>query len=151
MGVSGCGKSTMGELIAKHLDFDFYDADDFHPDSNKEKMANGVPLNDNDRRPWLQQLASLLSKQPKSVLACSALKESYRKLIDPEEHYHWVYLKGSRDLIFNRMNARENHFMKPHMLDSQFEALEEPDNALTVSIDNQPEEILKETLTALGK
>ena len=151
MGVSGCGKSTMGDLIAKHLGFHFYDADDFHPEGNKEKMANGVPLSDSDRRPWLEQLAQLLTKEPESVLACSALKESYRKLIDPEKQYHWVYLKGSRDLIFNRMNARKNHFMKPYMLDSQFATLEEPKNAITVSIEKQPEEILEEVLGALGK
>lgn len=149
MGVSGCGKSTIGEMLASQLDYTFFDADDFHPDSNKKKMAAGTPLNDDNRKPWLLRLANVLEMNQKCVLACSALKESYRRLMDPNKQYHWVYLKGSQELIFDRMQQRKGHFMKPDMLDSQFATLEEPEDAITVSIELHPQEMIDQILSRL--
>lgn len=146
MGVSGSGKTTVGELVAERLGWKFYDADDFHPRANVEKMASGRPLNDNDRRPWLLRLQRLISEHINNdepmVLACSALKQSYRHLLkEGNEATAVVYLKGSFDLIFERMNDREDHYMKADMLKSQFDALEEPTDALVVDIDQTPEAI----------
>lgn len=152
MGVSGCGKSSVGKSLADHLGWDFFDADDFHPPENVAKMANGIPLDDSDRAPWLASLNELISSSLKAdrpgVLACSALKERYRqRLMDDNEDVQLVYLKGSYNLIWSRMETRTNHYMKPHMLQSQFDALEEPTNALdidiTISIDDIVQEILK--------
>ena len=139
MGVSGCGKTSVGEALAKELGWDFYDADDFHPPENVAKMANGIPLSDSDRAPWLAALHDLISSSLKAdrpgVLACSALKESYRQqLIDSNPNVQIVYLKGSYDLIWSRMSARKNHYMKPNMLKSQFDTLEEPANSLIMDI-----------------
>lgn len=154
MGVSGCGKSSVSKALAKKLGWDFYDADDFHPPANVAKMASGIPLNDSDRAPWLDSLNELISSSLKAaksgVLACSALKERYRqKLMDGNESVQIVYLKGSYDLIWSRMEKRTDHYMKPHMLKGQFDALEEPTNALTIdismSLDDIVQEILKHT------
>ena len=151
MGVSGCGKSSVGEALANQLGWDFYDADDFHPPENVAKMASGTPLNDSDRAPWLATLHDLISSnltrnQP-GVLACSALKERYRQqLLDGNPNVQIVYLKGSYDLIWSRMEKRTDHYMKPHMLKSQFDALEEPTDALTVDISVSVDEIVQEIL-----
>jgi len=139
MGVSGCGKSSVGRLLAEELGWDFYDADDFHPQANVEKMAQGIALDDSDRAPWLASLNNLISTSLKAdrpgVLACSALKERYRqRLMAGNDGVQLVYLKGSYDLIWSRMAARADHFMKPQMLKSQFETLEEPVNAITVDV-----------------
>ena len=148
MGVSGSGKTSVGKVLAEHLRWDFYDADDFHPSENVAKMASGIPLNDSDRAPWLAALHRLISdsvilNQP-GVLACSALKERYRQqLMNGHDGVQLVYLKGSYDLIWSRMETRTDHYMKPHMLHSQFEALEEPSNALTVDISLSVQEILE--------
>jgi gluconokinase len=146
MGVSGSGKTSVGKVLAEHLKWDFYDADDFHPPENVAKMASGIPLDDSDRAPWLAALHDLISsslRQNKSgVLACSALKERYRqKLMNGSEGVQLVYLKGSYDLIWSRMATRPDHYMQPQMLQSQFDALEEPSNALTVDISLSVEEI----------
>jgi gluconokinase len=151
MGVSGCGKTNVGQSLAAQLGWDFYDADDFHPTENVAKMAQGIPLNDSDRAPWLAVLHDLISSSLKKdrpgVLACSALKERYRQqLLNDNADVQLVYLKGSYDLIWSRMSARKDHYMKPHMLRSQFETLEEPQNALTVEISMPVEEIVKEIL-----
>jgi gluconokinase len=148
MGVSGCGKSSVGEALAERLGWDFYDADDFHPPENVAKMASGTPLNDSDRAPWLASLhdmiSSNLTKNRPGVLACSALKERYRQqLMDGNEGVQIVYLKGSYALIWSRMEARTDHYMKPHMLKSQFETLEEPKNALTIDISMSVDDIVK--------
>ena len=154
MGVSGCGKSSVGKSLAEKLGWDFYDADDFHPPENVTKMSNGIPLDDSDRAPWLVALHDLISssltKNRPGVLACSALKERYRQqLMDSNNDVGLVYLKGSYDLIWSRMLARKEHYMKPHMLQSQFAALEEPTKALTIdismSVDDIVQEILKHT------
>jgi len=151
MGVSGCGKSSVGKRLAEHLGWDFYDADDFHPPENVAKMANGIPLDDSDRTPWLAALNELISSSLKAgqpgVLACSALKERYRqRLMNGNEGVQIVYLKGSYDLIWSRMEKRTDHYMKPHMLKSQFETLEEPANALTIDISMSVDDIVQEIL-----
>ena len=151
MGVSGCGKSSVGKGLAQSLGWDFYDADDFHPFENVAKMANGIPLDDSDRAPWLATLNELISSSLKAdqpgVLACSALKERYRqRLMDGNAGVQIVYLKGSYDLIWSRMEQRTDHYMKPHMLKSQFETLEEPTNALTIDISMPLDDIVQEIL-----
>jgi gluconokinase len=148
MGVSGCGKTTVGQLLAENLGWAFYDADDFHPPANVAKMANGIPLEDTDREPWLQKLheliASCLQADQPGVLACSALKARYRHtLMADNPGVELVYLKGSYDLIWSRMADRADHYMKPEMLQSQFEALEEPLDALVVDINDPVEQIVE--------
>lgn len=148
MGVSGCGKSTIGKSLAELLGWPFYDGDDFHPAENVAKMSQGIPLNDEDRAGWLAALADLirgsLSQGKPGVLACSALKQKYRDqlCVDPAQ-VKFIYLKGSYELIKARMLARPGHYMKPGMLDSQFATLEEPQNALTVDIGQSPQQILE--------
>ncbi len=149
MGVSGCGKTAVGKALAQKLGWDFYDADDFHPPENVSKMASGIPLDDSDRAPWLDSLHDLISSSLEAgkpgVLACSALKERYRQqLIDGNDGVQLVYLKGSYDLIWSRMIARKEHYMKPHMLQSQFATLEEPANALTVDVSLSVNEVVQE-------
>ena len=152
MGVSGSGKSSVGRALAAQLSWDFYDADDFHPPENVAKMAGGIPLNDGDRAIWLTALHDLISscltaRRP-GVLACSALKERYRQILlagNPGEQI--IYLKGSYDLIWARMQARTGHYMKPSLLKSQFEALEEPKYALTVDIAMPADEIVAKIIT----
>lgn len=147
MGVSGCGKTSVGKALAERLGWDFYDADDFHPPENIAKMAGGIPLSDEDRAPWLETLRALiadcLQTNRPGVLACSALKERYRQtLLDGNPGARLVYLKGSYDLIWSRMANRPGHYMKPEMLKSQFDALEEPQNALIVDISLLVEQIV---------
>jgi gluconokinase len=154
MGVSGCGKTSVGKALAKRLGWDFYDADNFHPPENVAKMANGIPLNDSDRAPWLATLHDLISSSLKAdksgVLACSALKERYRQqLLKDNAVVQFIYLKGSYDLIWSRMSKRQDHYMKPQMLKSQFEALEEPTNALTMDISKSVNEIVGDILDSL--
>lgn len=148
MGVSGCGKTTVGKMLADKLHQPFYDADDFHPPENVKKMGSGKPLNDDDRKPWLENLANQIKEwnnNSGAILACSALKESYRcLLISKSKDVQFVYLKGDRDTILKRMKARQGHYMPPELLDSQFEALKEPDSSITVSIDKTPKELVRE-------
>ena len=151
MGVSGSGKTSVGKALASRLEWDFYDADDFHPQANIDKMANGIPLDDSDRASWLASLRDLirscLKRNQPGVLACSALKESYRQqLLEGNEGAQMIYLKGSYDLIWSRMIVRKDHFMKPGMLKTQFDTLEEPANALTVDISISVNEIVQEIL-----
>lgn len=148
MGVSGSGKSTVGKLLAERLGLPFYDADDFHPTSNVKKMSSGQPLNDEDRKPWLLTLSNHIqdwNSKKGAVLACSALKQSYRDLLKSKSpDVHFIYLKGSRDLILQRMKIRRNHYMPPELLDSQFETLEEPAKAIIAPIDRAPEAIVNQ-------
>ena len=143
MGVSGSGKTTVGERLAKELGWSFRDADDFHPPANVAKMSAGHPLTDADRAPWLAairtHLAACLARNENTVVTCSALKESYRRevIVDPAR-IKVVYLTGDFALIERRLKARKGHFMKPDMLESQFAALEPPTDALTLDIADPP-------------
>jgi gluconokinase len=137
MGVAGSGKTTVGQALASRLGWDFYDADDFHSPENLAKMAAGIALGDEDRRPWLATLhdliSSCLARRTPGVLACSALKERYRQtLLAGNCGTEIVYLRGSYDLVLPRMNSRPGHCMKAELLQSQFEDLEEPADALAV-------------------
>ena len=137
MGVSGSGKSTIGKLLAASLNWEFSDADDFHSVANIEKMSQGIPLNDTDRMPWLAKLRSAISQwlleDKNVVLACSALKSSYRQILwQNSEHMQLVYIKSSFELLQKRLQQRQNHFMAFTLLKSQFETLEEPKNAIAV-------------------
>lgn len=139
MGVSGSGKSTLGGALARELGWDFFDADDFHSPSNVAKMASGIPLTDLDRAPWLaalnDQLLTALQAGRHPVMACSALKEKYRaRLLDGMEGMAVIHLKGSYERIWSRLSERDGHYMKAGMLQSQFEALEEPHNALVLDV-----------------
>ena len=147
MGVSGSGKTTLGKALAQKLEWDFYDADDFHPPENLTKMTNGIPLDDSDRAPWLaslhNQLLSTLKTDHHPVLACSALKGSYRAhLLDGIEDISLIYLRGSFDIIWSRMSSRERHYMKPKMLKSQFDILEEPRDAFVLDVSMTSDEML---------
>jgi len=151
MGVAGCGKTGVGKLLSQYLGWDFYDADNFHLPENIKKMAGGIPLTDSDRDPWLASLHELILSNLKHnqpcVLACSALKERYRQqLLDGNNDVQLVYLKGSYELIWSRISMRKDHYMKPKMLQSQFDALEEPANALTIDISGSVDEIVREIL-----
>lgn len=152
MGVSGSGKTTVGRALAARLGCPFYDGDDFHPPANVAKMANGTPLNDADREPWLARLADLLkeheAKGETAVLACSALKHQYRKQLHVSEKVQFVYLAGSFDLIWQRMSQRVAHYMKADMLRSQFATLEPPaaQEAIQVAIDQDVAVIVDQIL-----
>ncbi len=154
MGVSGCGKTTLGRLLAEQLGWDFFDADDFHPPVNVTKMARGIPLDDQDRAPWLDALRDLiqtyLEEDRSAVLACSALKQRYRDhLSQGDPSVRFVYLRGDYQTILTRMRARGGHYMKPEMLASQFAALEEPQDALVVDVANPPQQIIADILRRL--
>lgn len=137
MGVAGCGKTTVGRALAERLGWAFYDADDYHPPENVAKMAAGIPLEDEDRAGWLERLHDLilecLKNEHPAVLACSALKEQYRRvLLAKAQDVQLVYLRASYDLCRQRLTERRGHYMPVSLLASQFEALEEPSNALVV-------------------
>jgi len=157
MGVSGCGKSTVGALLASRLHWEFEDADWFHPAANVDKMHSGIPLTDEDRWPWLDAVAAWIDKTRSSgghdVIACSALKRRYRDvLIGDRADVRLVYLKGDEALIARRIATRHEHFMPPTLLHSQFEALEEPgsdENPIVVSIEPRPREIAEQIISAL--
>jgi gluconokinase len=154
MGVSGCGKTAVGKVLAQKLGWDFFDADDFHPPANIAKMASGIPLTDEERAPWLAALhdliVSCLAQDRPGVLACSALKERYRQvLLAGNADVQFVYLKGSYELIWSRMETRTGHYMKAQMLQSQFGALEEPVDAMTVDVALPVDEIVEKIVTGL--
>jgi carbohydrate kinase (thermoresistant glucokinase family) len=135
MGVSGAGKTTLGQALARKLGWRFIDADDYHPEANVAKMARGEPLDDEDRWPWLDCLNALLKEQKEAVVACSALKERYRsRLAEGIERIEWVYLKGDFELIRSRLDERRHRYMPSSLLQSQFAALEPPGKAITVDV-----------------
>lgn len=150
MGVCGCGKSTIGKLLAKALQIPFFDGDDYHPEANVTKMATGNPLNDNDREGWLKRLNGLALENNSlgAVIACSALKESYRTILQQNiaKQIEFVYLKGTYEEISDRLAQRKNHFMPSGLLKSQFETLEVPADAIAVSIINSPQTITNQIL-----
>jgi carbohydrate kinase (thermoresistant glucokinase family) len=136
MGVSGAGKTAIGEALARELGWRFIDADDYHPEANVAKMAAGQPLDDEDRWPWLARLNSLLKAEKQAVLACSALKERYRsRLAEGIGRVEWIYLKGDFDLIHSRLAQRRHRYMPASLLESQFAALEPPAQAITIDIE----------------
>lgn len=151
MGVSGSGKTTVGEKLSEKLDIPFYDSDQFHPDANIEKMSAGIPLNDEDRQSWLQAIHDFVLEQLHGgslIIATSALKESYRDLLDgdlPEDQVRWIFLYGNYKLLYDRIAHRKGHFMPESLLKSQFEALEVPhQNVIAVEVDKTIEEIVDE-------
>jgi len=139
MGVAGAGKTTVGKLLASQLGWVFADADDYHSATNVEKMRHGIPLTDADRAPWLEALRVLISRWLASgknaVLACSALKQSYRDILQVSPEVCMVYLRVSAPVLHQRLHERHGHFMTEAMLQSQLEALEEPENALIIEAD----------------
>jgi gluconokinase len=148
MGVVGAGKTTVGRLLAGQLGWQFADADDYHPHDNVDKIRRGVPLNDEDRRPWLVRLRAEIegwsSQGHNVVLACSALKRSYRDQLNIGSQVQFVYLRGSADLIAERLRSRHGHFADPKILASQFADLEAPESAISVDIAKPVEEIAAE-------
>jgi gluconokinase len=154
MGVSGAGKTTVGQRLSQELGWAFADADDFHPVANVEKMTRGTPLTDEDRAPWLAGLRELIvrwiAEGQSGVLACSALKQVYRDELTLGLEVKVVYLKGSPELLRERMGARHGHYMKAGMLESQFAALEEPKDAITVDVSGTVEEVAGEVRKRLG-
>jgi gluconokinase len=144
--VAGSGKTTVGRLLARELGWPFYDADDFHPAENLEKMRSGVPLSDEDRAPWLLALRALLAEQARgrhALLACSALKRSFREALSEGNDVRFVYLKGSPELIARRLAQRQGHFFRPELLASQLEALETPQDVLEADITPPPEAVAR--------
>ncbi|WP_430907812.1 gluconokinase [Maribacter sp. 2-571] len=153
MGVSGSGKSTVGRALAEKLQIPFFDGDDYHPAANVTKMAKGIPLDDADRHGWLIALNKLAMnhKMQGAVIACSALKKTYRKLLtDGMEHYStFVFLEGSFETIEKRMKARKDHFMPTDLLRSQFDTLEPPLDAITVSISQPVESMVAQVMYSI--
>ena len=148
MGVSGAGKTTVGQLLALQLGWEYADADDFHSAANVEKMRSGIPLSDEDRVPWLATLRGMIVAWTKArknaVLACSALTRAYREILNAGSEVQFVYLKGTAQLLRQRLHLRVGHFMTARMLDSQLGILEEPDHAVVVEVDRSPDEIVAE-------
>jgi len=153
MGVSGSGKTVIGKLLSETLDYPFYDGDDFHPEENIKKMASGIPLDDEDRKGWLIRLNQLAieHKESGAVIACSALKKIYRSLLRAGmgSNLRFVFLDGPFDLIKSRLENRKDHFMPLDLLKSQFDALEPPSKAITVSIKGKPTDIVDEIVKQL--
>ena len=160
MGVSGSGKTTVGEAVARRIHAKFIDGDDLHPRTNIQKMGSGHPLNDEDRMPWLERLSdaaySLHHKNESGIIVCSALKRRYRdRLREGNPEMVFLYLKGSFDVIMERLKARSGHFMPTDLLKSQFEALEEPGSeepdVICVDIDADIDEVVQRCVLALEK
>ena len=156
MGVSGSGKTTIGTLLSERTGAFFADGDDYHPAANKAKMAAGIPLTDEDRLPWLEELNRLLTQWhatgKNGVLACSALKQSYRQTLSaglPGDAIQFVLLDGSPELIASRLAARHHEYMNPKLLESQFNILELPQHAIRIVNDKPPEEIVDELIDHL--
>lgn len=158
MGVSGSGKTTVGRALAERLGWPFFEGDDLHPDANVKKMEGGEPLADADRQPWLEEIrdlvARLLAEGRSGVVACSALKRAYRELIrEGGDAVRFVYLRGERAQIRERIEQRKDHYMPSELLGSQFDALEEPtpdENVLEVSIEGSPEATAREVVRRLS-
>jgi len=158
MGVSGSGKTTIAILLAKRLGWVYRDGDEFHPASNVEKMKSGVPLTDEDRWPWLEAIARFIDEEladgTRTIITCSALKRRYRDIIiDRREGVRLIYLKGDKSLLEERLKKRHGHFMPSSLLQSQFDALEEPgpdENPLIVSVDATPDQIVDHIVERLG-
>jgi gluconokinase len=155
MGVSGSGKTTIGQVLSSATGWPFYDGDDYHSPENVHKMSRGIPLNDDDRTLWLETLSKLILEKRSSgenlILACSALKRVYRQTLRSKNpDIFFIFLEGDFDLIWQRMQIRQDHYMRPEMLRSQFAILEPPLNALTISIERPVSELLPEILNYAG-
>jgi gluconokinase len=157
MGVSGSGKTRVGELLAQRLSCGFVDGDTLHSEANKEKMHRGIPLTDEDRWPWLRAIRAAIEAKARAgeaaVFTCSSLKRSYRDVLrGAGSEVRFVYLKGAFDVLKARLGARSGHFFDPSLLQSQFDTLEEPggDEAIEVSIDLTPEEIVESIVAKIG-
>lgn len=157
MGVAGSGKTTVGKLLAERLGYGFRDADDFHSQANRQKMSSGIPLGDDDRHPWIsgmrKAIEGWLAENENMVLACSALKDSYRQMLKGQcQAVKIVYLKGDISLIQQRLAVRENHFMNRGLLPSQFADLEPPlpSEAIVMDVALSPEEIVCKIQAALS-
>ena len=152
-GVSGSGKTTVGKLLARALGWPFYEGDDYHPLANIEKMTKGVALTDEDRREWLAALRDVISaavsRGENGILACSALKRSYRDLLHVNNDVVFVHLTASPALIRDRLQKRTGHFMNPSLIDSQFATLEEPQTAMTIDASLSSEEIVRQVRRGL--
>jgi gluconokinase len=153
MGVSGSGKTTVGAMLAEAMQCPFLEGDSLHPKENIDKMSHGIPLTDADRAPWLAaihaRILEVFERGLDLVVGCSALKQQYRKLLAKDVPIAWVYLKGSPALIRARLQHRPDHFMKADLLASQFDALDEPSDALVVDISASPAAIVKHILSQL--
>jgi gluconokinase len=157
MGVTGTGKTTIGKLLSSRTGWEFAEGDDYHSDANKAKMHAGIPLDDGDRAPWLASLHELLhgwfAQGQSGILACSALKQSYRDLLIegiPRNGYEFVLLDAPYDVLAARLKARTGHYMNPDLLDSQFATLEVPSDAFKVSVEGTPESTVDLILKHLG-
>lgn len=154
MGVTGAGKTTIGELLAAQLGWYFADADQFHPKSNVEKMARGVALTDADRMPWLAAMRSAIqhwiSQNRNAVLACSALKEAYRDELKVGPEVRFVYLRGSYEVVAHQLRMRHGHFATEAILTDQFATLEEPQDAVVIDIGHDPESMVRQIRAQLG-
>ena len=152
MGVSGVGKTTIGEALARELGWRYIDADDYHPAANVEKMAAGTPLQDEDRWPWLDKLNSVLQKETNAVLGCSALKESYRRRLTAGlKEFRFVYLYGDFELLRRRAEGRQHRYMPASLLRSQFDALEPPRGAIEIDVAQPVEDSVAQIRAALAK
>ena len=154
MGVSGCGKSTIGQLLANALEVPFFDGDDFHPQSNIDKMSQGIPLADEDRQPWLEAIHDFVGDHLKNqslVVACSALKQIYRDTLEQNmiDQVQWIWLDGTQQAILKRLEKRADHFMPTALLQSQFQTLEPPQQSLQLNIEKSPAELVAEALNLL--
>jgi gluconokinase len=147
MGVSGSGKTTVGRSLAREIGWNFYEGDDFHSEENIARMRRGIALADEDRLPWLQAIRktiqAALDRGENAVIACSALKSSYRRMLRISDDVVFVYLKAGASLVQERLKSRTGHFMSPELLKSQFDALEEPEEALAVDASMPPEESVR--------
>jgi carbohydrate kinase (thermoresistant glucokinase family) len=156
IGPMGCGKTTIGEILAKRLSWDFYDADDFHPEANKKKMSEGIPLDDGDRIPWLETLHQIILDHlldgKNMILACSALKQTYRNILGIDQNQiHSVYLQGSFELLKGRISDRTHEYMSEKLLESQLDTLEVPKTGLIVDISGTSEQTSQAVIEALIK
>jgi gluconokinase len=154
MGVSGAGKTTVGQLLAQQLQWEFADADGYHSATNIEKMRSCIPLTDADRAPWLETLRNLIATWTtagkNAVLACSALKRAYREELRIAPEVQFAYLKATPRLLHQRLHARHGHYMTEQMLESQLATLEEPEYAMAIDVARAPAEIVKEIQASLG-
>ena len=152
MGVAGCGKTTIGSKLATSLGVLFLDADDFHPEANLKKMSSGTPLDDSDRIPWLESLREELRSNRGCVLACSALKQNYRSMLeDTDRDTVFIMLDISKEAARCRLRSRANHFMPETLVDSQFDSLERPTDALVVDAEAPVNSVLEVILRKISR